>query len=197
MFCSICNALCESRSLEAIKLHGPPVDDMTTEKAVEYLAKRLLWNHHQWNMFIFPPSGSSGRCTMDAVCHALSRTTAVKNSNVSFRRTETQGGSQDLTLVRDCWWKSVLPQSIPLNLWPVILAKANSWENETSHRPLDILYFLMREKNDVFLQHMQRRCNRKCKWFQFTEYGLLGCSLFAVLAYCSFRMTNKRLNLSR
>ena len=55
----------------------------------------------------------------------------------------------------------------------------------------------MREKRDVLLQNVQRRRNRKRKWLQFIEYGLLGCGLFAVLAYCYCRMTSDSLCLAR
>ena len=40
-----------------------------------------------------------GRFMMERVCHDLFRTTAVKNSDVSFRRRETEQGRPFLTLL--------------------------------------------------------------------------------------------------
>jgi hypothetical protein len=43
-----------------------------------------------------------------------------------------------------------LPQSIPLNLWQRFFAKANCLKKETHHIPLDILFFLVRERSTSF-----------------------------------------------
>jgi hypothetical protein len=45
-------------------------------------------------------------------------------------------------------WKPLLSANIPLSLWPEILHKAHA-SPETSHGPVGILFFLLREKVDL------------------------------------------------
>jgi hypothetical protein len=68
----------------------------------------------------------------------------------------------------------LLPQDIPLRLWPLILEDANKWTTKAkrgwsvkeSHSPLDAVYFSVKEKCDVLLQNVhRRRRTRKRKRF--------------------------------
>ena len=95
-------------------------------------------------VYIFQPEATP-TFTMERVCRAHWRAPAVKNLNVCFCGSETHHGHQQLELIRHCWWKSVLPQNTLLNLWPLILEKADSWNKATSHRPLYSI-FLDEEK---------------------------------------------------
>jgi hypothetical protein len=45
---------------------------------------------------------------------------------------------------------------IPLTLWPCILKDADDWTKEDSHSHLDILNFLVKEKNSILLQNRYR-----------------------------------------
>jgi len=71
-------------------------------------------------------------------------------------------------------WNRLLPQYIPLRLWPFILVDANKWTAKAkqgwsvkeSHSPLDAVYFLLvKEKCDVLLLNVRRRRIRKHKQF--------------------------------
>lgn len=87
---------------------------------------------------------------MDRVCQALSCTNAVKNFDLCFRK---EGGGVMLQITRGtCPFKQVLSQNVPLGLWPRILAKANTWTLEDSHSPLDYVFLLAKEKNDVMFR---------------------------------------------
>lgn len=110
----------------------------------------------------------------DQLHRVLSSTVAVKNFDLTFHvRSKTR--SVSLILDRVSPWKEILPQDLPLALWPHVLAKANSWNQQTgfrySHSSLDALFFLIREKNDVLLQNVHRRRIRKRKRFQFSYYS--------------------------
>ena len=166
MFTSICDALCESENLKNMALLGSPVEDTHTERALKYFANSLVKPSPMKLVHIIPTE-ATGAFTMERVCHALLCTPALRNSNVCFRRSELPQGQQKLELIRECWWKNVLPQDFSLNIWPLLLAKAGRWKKETSHSPLDILFFLTREKNDLLLQNVRRRrIRRRC---QFTK----------------------------
>jgi hypothetical protein len=103
----------------------------------------------------------------ELLCSSLVRTEAALNFEVCFHREEGAEQSK-LFLNRDAPWKSLLSDNIPLSLWPLILARTNVLTEEDSRRPLDIIHFLTKEKNDVLLQNVRRRRIRKRKRFQFT-----------------------------
>lgn len=96
--------------------------------------------------------------------NALIRTEAVKNSDMIVRHTKVESESK-ITFRRQCWWKDLLQRNdIPLNLWPCILKDADNWSRESSHSHLDILNFLVREKN-ILLQNVRcRRCRKRRRY---------------------------------
>jgi hypothetical protein len=72
----------------------------------------------------------------------------IRNHIVSFRALSKR--SQDDTLIfdRNPWWNRLLAvDDVPLNLWSSLLTKADTWKCDASHSNLDVLYFLLREKN--------------------------------------------------
>ena len=78
--------------------------------------------------------------------------------------------TQDDSLVfdRNPWWKRLLAMDdLPLSLWSLFLEKADTWKCDASHSHLDVLYFLLREKNTLLLQNVRRRRIRKRKRYGF------------------------------
>lgn len=98
----------------------------------------------------------------------ISAAVLAAHPNLNRILLEGQDGDDDayLEVKRNTPWKSLVPQDVPLSLWPRILVKANTWRSQTSHSHLDALFFLMREKNDVLLQNVRKRKIRKRKRFQ-------------------------------
>lgn len=99
------------------------------------------------------------------VWNALLLTLPVQNFDLVFHRLENSSVAF-LALNRNAPWKPLLSRNVSLALWPLILAKANTWTKEHSHGPLDALFFLLREKNDVLFQNVRRRKIRKRKRYQ-------------------------------
>ena len=73
---------------------------------------------------------------------ALLRTTPIKDLDFSFSRIVQHG--YEFKINRN--WKSLLRADIPLGLWPEVFVKAQS---TTSHGPVGILFFLLREKPEL------------------------------------------------
>lgn len=92
-----------------------------------------------------------------ALCHHP----AIQASDVTFC-----AEGHELWFARTPWWLRLMAlDDMSLNLWPYILEKADTWRSSTSHSHLNVLYYLMREKNAVLLQNVRRRRIRKRKRF--------------------------------
>jgi hypothetical protein len=166
-FASICVGIGENASLSLLHLVEAPADEEDANMAARSVALAMA------NSKSLDGAGSrlEKRAFLDKVRTFLALVPAVQNFDLCVR--EGQGGTAvALALGRGNPWKPLLSKNIPLALWPRILAKANAWNRHfsnhyVSHGPLDALFFLMREKNDVLLQNVRRRKIRKRKRGQF------------------------------
>lgn len=103
--------------------------------------------------------------------NSLQQMSCVKNFDLCLKVQEFASAPNSLgfELVRDAPWKPLLSQDVPLSYWPRIMAKANGWNKMTSHQPIDVLFFLLKEKNDVLLQNVRRRKIRKRRRYQMSS----------------------------
>lgn len=101
-----------------------------------------------------------------------SRQKGLKNFDLFFRRyyNDDYKGRWWTKLERSTPFNQVLPLGILLGLWPWTLARANKTTLFDSHSSLDFVFFLLKEKNDVFFQNIRLRLIRKRKQFHFEEY---------------------------
>lgn len=137
---SICDGIAASVSLRSVGVDEPPTDDdadMVANKlahAIEQSAsvKKFLtrWQHKSF---------------FDVVADALADTQASRNFEMSFHKIQTKTTFQ-LKVNRNPPCERLLPERIPLALWPHVLDAADCWEEETSHNYLDALYFLIKER---------------------------------------------------
>lgn len=158
---SICNGIGTSTSLKLIRINFLPTNDDAVVKSFACAIANCV------SLQIFEAK-LNYQGFFHQVRKALLHVQAVKNFDLCFR----EGHDSEvvrLILNRDTPWKPLLAdESLPLNYWPRILEKANKWEEETSHAPLDALYLLVKEKNHVLLQNVRRRKIRKRKRYQIT-----------------------------
>lgn len=161
-FNSLCAAIPES-STEFLFLGGFGVQGITSDRVHEVLSDTILHSPSTISHIHFDPR-NPGDVSRESLSGALRHHHAIRNLDVSCRVND-QG---NLRFDRNAWWKRLLAMDdIPLNLWPWILKKADTWTVETSQSHLDILYFLIKEKNANLLQNVHRRRIRKRK-----RYGL-------------------------
>jgi len=158
---SICAGIGESTSLILITVWGAPVVE-DAQFVADSLARATAASSSLDRVKI----NSNPRAFVDQFRVSLMNTEAVRNFDLCFGETDEQDFVQ-FKLNRSAPWKPLLSQEVPLNYWPSILAKTNTWTEETSHRPSDALYFLVKEKCDVLLQNVRRRRIRKRKRSQF------------------------------
>jgi len=156
---SIFNGISECPSLQGISvLHPPPEDNVAF--VATCLARAIAASSSVKEIiFVNDPRGSA---FADKVCNALMSTDKLRQFDLCFWRTTMVEQSIRLQLERNAPWKPLLCQEVPLNYWPKILAKTNSW-CQTSHHPCDALFLLIKEKNDVLLQNVHRGRIRKRK----------------------------------
>jgi len=159
-FQSICSAISVSESpLEMLTMNSSLVGDTHVQAITESLTKTIVDYPTILRLHINP----SNTWNTNTLCHSLSKTDAVMNFDLSFRELH----EHTLLFDRNPWWKRLLANdNIPLNLWPSILKKADTWKQDTSHSHLDILNYLIKEKSSVLLQNVKRRRIRKRKRFQ-------------------------------
>lgn len=157
----LCNAMGESPAVREIFLNGEATFERDT---IETAARALVTSTSITNVTL-----CSSPAFTDGIRKILMGSQAARNLELCYQEEgEADTDRVKLTLCRGSQWRRVLSQTIPLSLWPHILAKANTWEQQTSHNSLDALFFLVREKSDVLLQNVHRRRIRKRKRFQFS-----------------------------
>lgn len=156
---SICNGISESSSLQMLGVVCLRVEDADMERNAMALAGAVASSSSLERIGIISRELSRTLAFADHICSALLQTEPVQNFDLCFRKC----ADSRIELSRTFCWKSLMPQNIPLGLWPRILAKANTWNQQTSHSSLDALYFLTKEKCDVLLQNVRRRPIRKRK----------------------------------
>jgi hypothetical protein len=86
----------------------------------------------------------------------------ICNLDISFPTNYTLSNDDgDNILILNChtWLKQHLMDmgTVLLNLLPLILQKADRWKFDTGHSHLDILFFLLKEKNPILLQNVRRQ----------------------------------------
>jgi hypothetical protein len=166
-FASICEGIGECTSLKLLLFLGePPADEEDSNMAARSVALAMA-NSKSLDLV---GVDSRYREFRDKVRDSLALAPVMQNFNLFIRESESER-STFFWLNRAVPWRPLLSKNIPLALWPRILAKANAWNRHSkhyvSHGPLDALFFLMREKNDVLLQNVRRRKIRKRKRGQF------------------------------
>jgi len=157
----LCEAVSKSSSLYSLTLVNAVVREEYIEGAVEHLANCIANSATlKWLSF---DTAASGTFTMDRVCQALSRTDAAKNFDLFFRKKErAANGYEELQIVRrTCPFKLALSQNIPLNQWSSILSTAGTCTLVDSHGPLDFVFLLAKEKNDVLFRDAAMRRTMK------------------------------------
>ena len=113
---------------------------------------------------------SPGDFSVQLLSRALGQTPAIRNLDISFRTSySNDDGYDSLILNRHPWWKRHLGDmdTLPTKLLPLVLEKADTWKCDTSHSHLDVLFFLLKEKNPILLQNVRRRRIRKRKRYGF------------------------------
>lgn len=157
---SICAGISESTSVEGISIEPPTTDD-TSVVLAETLARTFSESSCLKEVF----SNSHHRHFIDLIRSSLLQTEAVRKFDLCFLR-EEKAGRIKLFLGRNTPWKPILSKNVPLALWPLILGRTKDLAPDNSHRIEDVLYFLIKEKNDVLFQNVRRRRIRKRKRFQ-------------------------------
>lgn len=159
----ICEAISQSKSLETVYVgRSPPSDDraVVAKLLVEALTKSSSISKIKWK-----ENNKFYRC----VCETFMDTLSVQNLDISLRRKKNgEGGRYTIMIFRNDQLKALLSQNVPLNYWPRILEKTKDWNKIHSHKQADVLFFLLKEKNDVLLQNVRCRKIRKRKRFHFT-----------------------------
>jgi hypothetical protein len=154
-FSSICEGIGKSTYLHALVLSHTPDDDEEADMAARSVALALS-KSKSLNGSGVTPVTPRNRTFLEKVRSSLVLTPTVQNFDVCVRENEDERSAL-LFLDRNVPWKPLLSKDIPLALWARILAKANTWNQYVSHTPLDALYFLIREKNDVLLHNVHCR----------------------------------------
>jgi hypothetical protein len=113
--------------------------------------------------------------------HALRQHAVVRNHNISFRALSKRTQDDSLVFDRNPWWKRLLAtDDLPLSLWSLFLEKADTWKCDASHSHLDVLYFLLREKNTLLLQNVRRRRIRKRNDMAFRHEPILDACIVSM-----------------
>lgn len=163
-FQPICDGIRQSTSLATIIVDAPPlaadardtVAQMLVDSAINSLSKPKL-------------SVTSEQSFHVSIMNAFMNHASIRNFDSCFC-----AGINDVTFrcifqVYDSKWKPVLSRNVPLGLWPHILAETKSFTSFHSHGPLDAIFFLLKEKNDVLLQNVRKRKIRKRKRYQISS----------------------------
>ena len=156
---SICTGIIRS-SVTFLKLVGLKVRGDNAEQVHQILAETILDSSSSIQI-VQVKNAHPGRISLPLFSRALCQHPVIQNFDISFRAED-----QDDVLIfdRNPWWKRLLAMDdLPLNLWPLLLEKADNWKRDASHSNLDVLYFLLREKNTELLQNVRRRRIRKRK----------------------------------
>jgi hypothetical protein len=157
---SICTGISESTSLEEIYIEPPTTDDTSA-----VLAETLARAFSKSSCLLDVLSKPHHRHFIDQIRTFLLQTEVVREFDLCFYR-EEKAGVVKLCLDRDTPWKPILSKNVPLALWPLILASTKDLLPDNSHQTEDVLFFLIKEKNDVLFQNVRRRRIRKRKRFQ-------------------------------
>jgi hypothetical protein len=168
LFSALCDAISDSPRLGSLVMCDVPLPDTLIEKATECLANAVACSTSVEYLLL----DESGRVSMDNVQRSLLQSNKIKNNDLFFKRTFRPGRRRKgaFKLVRTSPFKSLLSQNVPLNYWPRILTRADTWNEVDSHSSHDFLFFLIREKNDVLLQNgVHSRHIRKRKFSEFSS----------------------------
>jgi hypothetical protein len=131
-FTSLCDGVAES-TLHTLRVTFNVGEAINLEPAAESLARAIS-------------ASSLEEITLRDTSFrlALRRTTCVRNLDFAL----SQIGNDEDRMRINRKWKPLLNANTPLGLWHRILAKAHSLP-ETSHGPVGILFYLLREKPDL------------------------------------------------
>jgi hypothetical protein len=161
-FASICDGIGRCSSLRALCVSQPPFND---EEANDIDARSLALAMAKSKSLIGAGVKLTSQSFIEKVRGFLVRTPTVQNFDVCIRKGR-KGYTVALELCRE--WKPLLTKNITPALWPLILAKANTWHQRlsyrllrVSHSELDALFLLVREKNDALLQNVRRKIRKR------------------------------------
>ena len=172
-FQSLCAGI-SSSSVNMIIIDSLRVRGHRTDRIHEILAELIGNSTSSIERIEVEPAGdftfSRGDFSIQLLSRTLFRTPAIRNLDISFRTTydDEDGRCDSLILTRNPWWKRHLADmdTVPTKLLPSILEKADRWECD-SHSHLDVLFYLVKEKNPLLLQNVRRRRIRKRKRYGF------------------------------
>lgn len=158
------NAISESPRLELLHVYNVPLPNALLGRAAESLANAVACSGSIKH--IVTNDVRSSNLTLDQVQSSLLLTDKVKSFDLFFKRLSgvTSFGTHFEMFKLACTispFKRLLPNPTPLNYWPRILKKADTWKRVDSHSPLDFLLCMIREKNDVLLQNVRKHHIRK------------------------------------
>jgi hypothetical protein len=146
-FVSLCDGIAGSQVRELtleLRQNGDDIAHFETETVAEHLAQAIAKSSLEE---VRISSSSFFRS-------ALSHTQPVQNLDFAFSIIDDSSDRNHTVLLKiHRQWKSLntllINETIPLALWPRILAKAHA---ETSHGPAGLLFHILREKPDLLLQ---------------------------------------------
>ena len=161
---SICSGVLNS-SVTFLLLHGIKVRGDNVKQVYKILADIILDSSSSIEK-IQVKTGDLGNISLPLLSRALRQHPFSQNLSITFR---TEGQDNALFFYRNPWWKRLLAMDdLPPSLWPLLLEKADTWKREASHSNLDVLYYLLKEKNSELLQNVRRRRIRKRKRYGFS-----------------------------
>lgn len=157
---SIGTALGESTSLKELYINQPPNEVALVLRSAEIIAQGASKSTSLMQIRI--QQGNLSSVLVDYLCRALLQTEAVKSMELGFVTTEK--GNAIVSFHRQLPFRRFLSQRVPAGLWPRILAKADMWNEQTSHSSLDALFFLVKEQHVELLRnarHVRKQRKRK------------------------------------
>jgi hypothetical protein len=163
-FQSLCTAI-QSSSVNTLNLQrsSPSPRSQSRQNSQDHRLNSILWMHR-------PPFCQERDFSVQLLSHTLCQTSAICNLDISFQVNYSNDDGDDILILnRHPWWKQHWTDvgTAPLNLLPLILQKADRWKCDTSHSHLDVLFFLLKEKNPILLQNVRRRRIRRRKRYDF------------------------------
>jgi len=160
----------------------------TNEEKSLALARSMTAAVQKSNILVRFKVGEPYGRLVQQIKNELFNTEASKSLELVFRETSPTDLSPVFMMdfSTPVLWHSLLPEEVPLGLWPSILNLTNDWAppghilegdslqdpeyQRTSHGPVDALYFLVKQKPDVLLQNVRCRKRKRPSFFSPGEY---------------------------
>lgn len=180
-FSAFCNSLSQNRRLRYLVLQNIPVQEALLERAAQDLSNAITTSSSIKVVSISDEQGDAQHM-VDKMQQSLLQSAPINSFDLFFqKRFDQKESTWELHFGKRSKFKQLLPKNVPLGLWPLILARANSYHHYDSHSSLDLLYYLIKEKHDVLLLNVRYcRSIRKSSsfipnWFCMDSFLLACC----------------------